>query len=219
VTTERSGRQVGLSRPEEIREVALTLFAERGYTGTSMKDIANVLGIRAPTLYNHLDSKQDLLREVLVTTIEGLIRVHREAIATTADVREQVRRAMEAHVAYHAQHRREVRIASAEIASLEEPARGEVLALHRTYAGAWQELVERGVAEGRFQVPWPEVATYALLELGTGLSLWSPEDGPLSPSQIAYCYGDMALRLVGAEGAEPAGPPPAPAAAPAGRRA
>jgi AcrR family transcriptional regulator len=200
VTTTQSERPVGLSRPQAIREVALTLFAERGYTGTSMKDIANVLGIRAPTLYNHLDSKQDLLREIVEDTIDGLIRVHREAIATTTDVREQLRRAMEAHVAYHAQHRREVRIANAEIASLEEPARTEVLKRHRTYAAAWQELVERGVAEGHFHVQWPEVATYAMLEMGSGLSLWSPEDGSLSPSQIAYCYGDMALRLVGAAG-------------------
>lgn len=178
--------------------MALTLFAERGYTGTSMKDIAKVLGIRAPTLYNHLDSKQDLLREMLVTTIDGLIRVHHEAIATTTDSREQLRRAMEAHVSYHAQHRREVRIASAEISSLEEPARSEVLAKHGAYAAAWQELVERGVAEGHFQIRWPEVATRAMLEMGTGVSLWSPEGGSLSPSQIAYCYGDMALRLVGA---------------------
>jgi AcrR family transcriptional regulator len=189
---------------QQIREVALTLFAERGYTGTSMKDIAQVLGVRAPTLYNHLDSKQDLLRDLLVETIDGLIRVHHEAIGTTNDVREQLRRAMEAHVTFHAQHRREVRVAYAEMPSLEEPARSEVLAKHRAYWAAWQELVERGVAEGRFQVRWPEVATAAILEMGTGLSPWSPENSELSPSQIAYWHGDMALRLVGATVSEPA---------------
>jgi AcrR family transcriptional regulator len=189
---------------QQIRAVALTLFAQRGYTGTSMKDIAQVLGVRAPTLYNHLDSKQDLLRDLMLETIDGLIRVHHEAIGTTSDVREQLRRAMEAHVTFHAQNRGEVRVLSAEMPSLEEPARSEVLAKHRAYWTAWQELVERGVAEGRFQVRWPEVATAAMLEMGTGLSPWSQEDSQLSPSQIAYWHGDMALRLVGATVNEPA---------------
>jgi len=189
---------------QQIRGVALTLFAERGYTGTSMKDIAQVLGVRAPTLYNHLDSKQDLLRNLMVDTIDGLIRVHHDAIGTTNDVREQLRRAMEAHVTFHAQHRREVRVLSVEMPSLEEPARNEVLAKHRAYWAAWRELVERGVAEGRFQVRWPELATAAMLEMGTRLSPWSPEDSQLSPSQVAYWHGDMALRLVGATENEPA---------------
>jgi AcrR family transcriptional regulator len=194
---ERRARPVVPRRTLDIRDAALTLFAERGYQGTSMKDIATALGMRAPSLYNHLESKQELLREVMLATMETLLDDHHAAVATTSDVAEQLRRAMEAHLRYHARYPREVRVGNAEIASLEEPFRTRVRELRREYAKEWQALIERGVECGRFETPSPQLAAYAMLEMGIGVSLWFRENGRLSESQVAYYYGDMALRLVG----------------------
>jgi AcrR family transcriptional regulator len=88
-------------RAADVRQAALTLFAERGYHGTSMKDIAAALGLRAPSLYNHLDSKQSLLQEIMLGTMEKLIRELDAVLATTTDLVEQLRRVMEAHVRFH----------------------------------------------------------------------------------------------------------------------
>lgn len=187
-------------------DAARTLFAERGYLGTSMKDIAALLGIRAPSLYNHLDSKQDILREIMVTTMETLLAEHHAAVSTTDDVSEQLRRAMEAHVRYHARHKRDVRIGNSEIWHLEEPTRSKVRELRHDYLQAWQEVIERGVELRRFETASPQLAAYAMLQMGVGVSLWYSNDGPLSESQIAYYYGDMALRLMRAI---PAGVPAA----------
>ena len=183
-------------RAGDIRDVALTLFAERGYHGTSMRDIAGELGLRAPSLYNHLESKQELLRGIMVRTMEDLLADHHAAVATTGDVSEQLRRAMEAHVRYHARHPREVRIGNAEIWNLEQPVQDLIRRLRRDYSRAWNEIIVRGVDEGRFQTPSPQLATYAMLEMGIGISLWYHEGGRLSESELAYYYGDMALRLV-----------------------
>lgn len=180
-------------------EAALSLFAERGYLGTSMRDIASQLGLRAPSLYNHLDSKQELLRDIMVRTMEDLLADHNAAIATTSDVAEQLRRAMEAHVRYHARHPREARIGNAELWNLEQPAQDQVRQMRRDYSRAWQDIINRGVDEGRFQTPSPQLASYAMLEMGIGISLWYQEGGKLSESQLAYYYGDMALRLVTAQ--------------------
>ena len=68
----KAARQVQSGRAGDIRDVALTLFAERGYLGTSMRDIASELGLRAPSLYNHLDSKQELLRDIMLRTMKDL---------------------------------------------------------------------------------------------------------------------------------------------------
>ena len=183
-------------RAGDIRDVALTLFAERGYHGTSMRDIAGELGLRAPSLYNHLESKQELLRGIMLRTMEDLLADHRAAVATTGDVSEQLRRAMEAHVRYHARHPREVRIGNAEIWNLEQPVQDLVRTLRRDYSQAWHEIIVRGIDEGRFQTPSAQLATYAMLEMGIGISLWYHEGGRLSESELAYYYGDMALRLV-----------------------
>lgn len=190
------------TRSEEIRDAALTLFSERGYHGTSMKDIAAVLGIRAPSLYNHLASKQELLVEVTAATMRTLLADHAAALATSDDVAEQLRAATETHVRYHARHPREVRIGNRDISALEPKAQRKVLRLRREYADAWRALLERGVAEGRFALAEPRLTAYAILEMGIGVTTWFKPDGPLSEAVVAYHYGDMALRLAGVAGGE-----------------
>lgn len=186
-----------VSRRDQIRATAITLFAERGYRGTSMKDIAGALDIRAPSLYNHLSSKQDLLREVTIGTMVELQHELDCALLSTDDVVEQVRRGAEAHVLHHALHPREVQLGNREIASLEEPARTELLTRRREYARAWQRLIERGNACGCFHARSPKLAAFSILEMGIGVATWFKPDGPMSAEQISAHFGEMALRLVG----------------------
>jgi AcrR family transcriptional regulator len=182
----------------QVMGAAMTLFAAQGYRGTTMKDIASQLGIRAPSLYNHVTSKQELLQEIMFGTMRTLIADHEAAVATTDDVVEQVRRSMEAHVRYHARYRREAHIGNREIASLEQPARDEIREMRRVYSRRWQDVIERGLEENRFTTRDARLAAYALLEMGIGVALWFREDGSLSEEQVAYVYGDMALRLLSA---------------------
>lgn len=203
----RADRPGGAVRREQIREAALTLFSERGYYGTGMEDIAAHIGMRASSLYNHMSSKQDLLADIMLTTMQRLLAGFEEATAASAEPAEQLRAAMAAHVRYHATHHRDVRIGNREINSLAQPAQDEVKALRRRYARAWQRLIEQGVAEGRFVTRHPQLAAYALLEMGIGVSQWYRPDGPLSLEEIARDYGDMALRQLGA-GPAPRAPVP-----------
>src|SRR3954469_15366404 len=52
------------ARREELTRTAARLFAERGYHGTSLADVAEALGIQKASLYHHIESKEDLLWEV-----------------------------------------------------------------------------------------------------------------------------------------------------------
>ena len=52
------------ARREELTRIAARLFAEQGYQGTSLADLAEELGVQKPSLYHHIDSKEDLLWEV-----------------------------------------------------------------------------------------------------------------------------------------------------------
>src|SRR5689334_18866699 len=90
-----------------IRAAALELFAARGYEGTTMAEIGAAVGIRGPSLYKHVASKQDLLVELMTTTMDGLLELQRVALADTADPVERLRRAVDAHVRFHARHRLE----------------------------------------------------------------------------------------------------------------
>ncbi|MCR5685344.1 MAG: TetR/AcrR family transcriptional regulator [Lachnospiraceae bacterium] len=60
-----SGMEEDMSTKERILDAALTLFAESGYDGTSVEQIANAVGIKAPSLYKHFKGKENILNALI----------------------------------------------------------------------------------------------------------------------------------------------------------
>jgi AcrR family transcriptional regulator len=181
---------------EEIKAAAVDLFAVRGYPGTTMRHIAAALGIQAPGLYNHVGSKQEILADIMTGVMTELLAEQRVALASTADVAEQVRRVIESHVRYHCRHQRATFIGNREIPNLDEPTRSMVVGQRDEFERKFRGLIERGMEQGRFVVGSARLASYAILEMGIGVAGWYREDGELSESQVAYEYGEMALRIL-----------------------
>lgn len=176
----------------------MELFAGRGYEATTMADIGAAVGMRGPSLYKHVASKQDILARVMVDTMEALLDAHRVALLGVDDVAVALRRATEAHVRYHTRHRLEAFVGNREIRGLTEPNRRVVLRRRAAYENGFRRLITRGAEEGRFHVPSIRLASYAILDLGMGVANWYREDGELTEDQIVWHYGDLALRIVGA---------------------
>ena len=189
-----------------VREAALTLFAQRGYHGTALRDIAGEVGIRTPSLYNHIESKQELLRGIVLSSTEQVWADFEAAVEGVADAGERLRRAVVTYALRAASHRREALIVNRDVASLEEPARSEVMALRRRHERAVREIIIEGVGAGAFTVRDPFLASFGILEMCVSIARWFDPAGPLSAGQIAAEHGEFALRLVGA-GPEPSAGP------------
>jgi len=188
----------GPGRWPDVREAALTLFSRLGYHGTTMKHVANELGVRAPSLYNHIGSKQEILQRIMVIGMQRLLAFQDAALASTDDVGEQLRRMTGAHVLVHIRHRRSAMVGDRELANVEEPVLSEVRGMRERYESRYREVIDRGVREGRFDVGSSKLASFAIIEMASSVSVWFREDGPLSDEQVADQYGGMALRIVGA---------------------
>jgi AcrR family transcriptional regulator len=186
-------------RSGEIRAAALELFARHGYEATTMADIGAAVGIRGPSLYKHVKSKQDLLARIMTETMGELLDAHHAAVATTTDPVERLRRATEAHVRYHARHRLEAFVGNRELRSLTEPSLGRVLAMRAEYETCFRDLVNAGIAANRCHVTSARLTSYAILDLGMGVAAWYREDGELSEDAVTWQYGEFALRLAGAD--------------------
>ncbi|HEU4361816.1 MAG TPA: TetR/AcrR family transcriptional regulator [Mycobacterium sp.] len=180
-----------------MREAALTLFAERGYHGTALSQIASQLGIRTPSLYNHIRAKQDLLRDIVTQTTEEVWQDYEDTVRGVDDVVERLRRATRVYALRHAVQRREALIVNRDIASLEEPARSHVLELRRRHARAVQGLIDEGVELGRFSERNSAIAAFGILEMCVSIARWFRDDGPLSAPDVADRYSEFALRVAG----------------------
>lgn len=183
------------SRNDEILDAALLLFADLGYHATTMNDIARQLGLKGPSLYNHVHSKQDLLVTVMSRTGERLLSNFVSVVESTPDTVEQLRRATESHVRYHARHRLDATVGGREIRSLDPVPREAVRELRHQYSEGFRSLLGKGCKEGVFTTTSPRLTAYAILGMGVGVSNWYLEEGEMSEDEIAAHYGDLALRM------------------------
>jgi AcrR family transcriptional regulator len=179
-----------------IQDAALALFASVGYRATTMADIGAAVGVRGPSLYRHLRSKQDLLSAIMVDTMTTLIADQATALRSTTDPVLRVRRMVEAHVRFHAANRERAFVGNRELGSLEPDNRAEVLRLRDRYEHGLRSVIEAGVADGGFRVPSARLASYAILDMGIGVATWFRPDGPHSVDEVAYAYADHAIALL-----------------------
>jgi AcrR family transcriptional regulator len=77
-------------RREQLLEVALKLFAERGFNATTMDDIAEAAGVTKPLLYQHFDSKRALYLELVDSVATSLLEAIGKAVAAAEGPRQQV---------------------------------------------------------------------------------------------------------------------------------
>ena len=182
---------------DAVLDAALTLFAERGYHGAAVSQIAASLGIRTPSLYNHMRSKQDLLEAIIGPTVDGVLDDFRTAVGGVSDPVERLRRAVRVYALRHALHRREALVASRDTTSLPEPARTRVRQRERDHERAVRAIICDGAGTGDFHVDSPALASFAILEMCLSIARWFRDDGARTAEQVADEYADFALRIAG----------------------
>ena len=135
------------TRRTELVATATRLFAERGYHGTSMADLAEALGVQKGSLYSLTDSKQALL---VVVTREGAAAFHEalDGVPEHAEPLERVRLALRGHLAVVAAQLDVATVFTREWRFLEEPERTAFRSERRRYEERWRDLVRDAAERG-----------------------------------------------------------------------
>lgn len=176
---------------------ALEAFAERGYHGTSVRDIAQRVGVSVPALYYHYENKQEMLFSLLESSMrEVLDRCRAAAAEAGPDPVERLCAMVECIVLYMC-HRRDAAFLDAEARSLDLEHRARYVALRDYLEHMLVDCVEAGNAQGSFNTPYPADATRAILSICQGVTGWYRPDGPLQPSEVAERYLGFCLGTLG----------------------
>jgi AcrR family transcriptional regulator len=153
---------VGTRRNELTRQAA-RLFAEKGYHGTSIGDLAEAMGVQKGSLYAHIESKADLLWEV---ARDGATAFH-EALDTVPDelkATEKIRFALRAHLGVVAEQLDVATVFIREWRYLDGERREEFLAERRRYEERFRALFREGRELGELRTDLDD-ATATLLAL------------------------------------------------------
>ena len=189
----------GARTAEEIRSVALDLFYKRGFQATTLRDIAARVGIQVGSLYNHINSKGDLLFEIMETVMLDLLDDQRQ-VASTPDMVERMRLLVYHHVKFHGEHAKEVFVGNSELRSLDGAQRKRLIALRHEYEQMFRSELEGGIRQGKFLHVDVPVTTFGILAMTTSVSAWYASGGRLSLGEVADIYAAFVLRGIGHPG-------------------
>ena len=150
------------TRRTELTRLAARLFAERGYHGTSIGDLAKALGVQKGSLYAHIDSKQDLLHEAMS---EGARAFHQalDAIPDDLPASERIRLALRAHLRVVAEQLDVATVFVREWRYLEGERAEEFLAERRRYEERFRALFREGREVGALRTDLDDQAAMLLV--------------------------------------------------------
>ena len=183
-----------------ILETALVLFAERGYHGVSMRELAAATGVTASSLYAHVASKEELLLRLLVLGHEE----HRDAMRRAAldaaggTPAAQLAAATRAHVRFHATYPLLALVANNELRSLGAETQPAVLAVRGDAEGLLRDIIDRGVRVGDLDCPDPWLAMAAIGAMGIRVASWYRPGSPYAVEDVCDRYAEFALKIAGA---------------------
>ena len=199
---------VETNRRREIEDAASSLFRERGYSGTSVRDIARAVDIQGASLYAHVASKQDVLWAIVErmaarfeAAADGVEATDPGALVFGPGV--HLISLVRAHVGVLTDDIERASVFVHEWRALDSGRRADMARRRDAYEARFRAAIADGVDTGAFAPVDPALtATYILTALN-GLVGWYQPDGRLSARTIADAYADLSVRAVQLPGGRP----------------
>src|SRR6478609_7789077 len=182
--------QASATRRDELLEIAAALFAEKGFKNTTVRDIADAAGILSGSLYHHFDSKESMVDEILQTFQTELFAAYDEVIASDADARTKIERAVRLSFEAIDRHRHEVAIFQNEADFLGSFERFGYLAERNAQSReVWMTLLKEGVKTGALRTDLNIELTYRFIRDTVWVAVrWYRPGGELSHTEVADQY-------------------------------
>lgn len=188
----------------KVVDAGVELFAQVGFLATTIRDLTRSCGITAPSFYNHFESKEALLYDI-VSTANSALESQLDTLGLEAlDPPEALVKLVHALVTFNLTHPKEARIANREWVFLQPSMREEVNTHRRRVRALFEQALqasptERGLLAGAHEDVPDELEirllAMSILNLSIASSDWYRPDRPLTIPEVADAYCRLALRM------------------------
>ncbi|MEU1596769.1 TetR/AcrR family transcriptional regulator [Streptomyces sp. NPDC005708] len=181
-----------------ILQAGLELFAESGFAGASIRQIARMVGINSATLYAHYPSKGHVLAELVRIGHEEMRARLAEAADDTRNdsAARQLTALVRAHVLVHTDYPLLAVVTNSELHALDPELAAPSLQLRDECRRLLADVLERGIKNGEFSLADPLLAVTAIGGLGVQVAHWFDPALDRRREQVADQYAQFALRMV-----------------------
>jgi AcrR family transcriptional regulator len=191
---ETDAKAVQTGRRREIIEAAARIFKEKGYAATSIQDVARAVDILKGSLYYYIDSKDDLLFEVIQEVHQqGLENLEKTKHASGSAL-ERIHAFVVNHASFNAGNLAQMTVFFHDFRSLSEERRRVIVKERDLYDQYLRSLITEGQEQGsvRSSVD-PKIAAFWILGGMNWMYQWYRPDGPQSMEEIALEFADLAV--------------------------
>ncbi|MGC1411399.1 MAG: TetR/AcrR family transcriptional regulator [Acetobacteraceae bacterium] len=182
---------------ERILEEAVKLFYQRGFTGTTLDDIAAELGVTKPFIYTHFRSKTDLLAALCKPTIELSLEAVARAAKSPGSPTARLHRAIVGFAEVVLSRQANIAIYFREEKNLAPDALTEINALRKKFDRVLSNMLSEGVSAGEFDAGDVNLAALAIGGMISWAYTWHRPEGRLPLEDVCERMADLALQMVG----------------------
>jgi AcrR family transcriptional regulator len=180
----------------QIEEAASTLFRERGYAATSVRDIAQALNLQGGSLYAHMASKEDVLWSIVIRAADRFNAEVGPIFESGASPRARLRDMIRAHVGVVTGIQKDAAVFLHVWRFLSPERRAEISARRDAYELLFRKVIAQGVAATEFRAVDPRPTAMAILSALNGIPTWYRAGGPMSAGEIADQHADLFLHAL-----------------------
>lgn len=181
------------SRKAQVIRVAAELFREKGYVASSMRDLAQKLGIEAASLYSHIKSKEEILHILCFDMAEdfmaSLNQVEKQQNLTAS---QRLQQGIIGHIQVMARDLTASAVFMNEHRHLSQPFLRDFLLLRINYINRFKKMIEDGVADGEFKKEIDKkLAVMTLFSSLNWMPQWYNPDSVIDPESLGQQLADM----------------------------
>lgn len=185
----------GRKKEEEILTAAARIFHDKGYGSTSIRDIADAVGLLKGSLYYYVPSKEDLLYKIVLEVHAGAMDNLRRAAETEGTPLDRLVAFIRGHLRNFGENLVMIRVFYVDFHHLSGERHRHVVAERDRYEHFLADLIAEGQREGCFAPDHdPQLAAIAILTMINSLYVWFRPNGRMSMADIEAEYERLALR-------------------------
>jgi len=181
------------TKKDVITKKAAALFRKKGFAASSMRELADNIGVEASSLYNHIGSKSEIL-QIICFKVANDFNMHLNQVdQTTGNIVSKLENLIRFHIHMMLDAYDEVYVANHEWKQLEEPYLSNFLNQRKIYEDRLVKIINEGIGNAELKKINPHVAILIILSAVRGLEFWQRHKKNVS---ITDLENDMVNQLL-----------------------
>lgn len=139
------------AKRRQVFDGACEVIGREGYAATTMRKVAKAAGLPLSSIYQYIDTKEDLLYMITSTCMEEIFEYMHEELLAVGTAEEKMQHAVEAYVKYISKNRRYINLVYRETRALSRPNREKIFDIERRFTQLWEKIIIEGNDSGEFE--------------------------------------------------------------------